>query len=449
MIALHYLFYNEFFNILSLFAIPVSLIRRLWYRGMLRLGPEAALFLMHKVLVLKGFLHRERRGLYSPEVLQKLRPRPSIWFHAASVGEVRVALTLLREMKKIYPHHGFVVSTATPQGRAVASQAYDVDAAFLAPLDLPWVVRRTVEIIKPCLFLVAETELWPNLLKEVKRKGIPVILFNGRISQRSYRFYRPLRFFFKGVLKNFDALCLKSSTDRERMVSLGASPQSIHVTGDLKFHQIAPPAKIEEKRLRQELRLPKNAPVFIAGSTHEEEEAMILQIFNELKVDFPHLILILAPRHLQRISRMEGLMRSKGVRWVRRTMIDEGNRPEEIILLDTVGELAALYGLGTAIFVGGSFCQIGGHNILEVLAHGKGVIFGPHMENFSEIARLVVERGAGIQVRTPHELKEALGKVIADHSLSKKMGDKGLSLLTEHQGALERTLKIVKAFFKG
>lgn len=232
------------------------------------------------------------------------------------------------------------------------------------------------------------------------------------------------------------------------MANLGAPPNAIHVTGDIKFHHIAPPTKIEKKRLQGALRLPKDAPILIAGSTHEGEEAIILHIFKELKVDFPQLILILAPRHLKRVARVEGLLKSQGFRWMKRTMLDDGRRPEEIILLDTVGELAVLYGLGTAIFVGGSFCPVGGHNIVEVWAHGKGVIFGPHMENVSEIARLAVENGAGIQVGTPDELKEVLGKVIADPSLSTKMGDKGLALLKEQQGALEKTLKIVKEFFK-
>jgi 3-deoxy-D-manno-octulosonic-acid transferase len=427
-IALSYLFYNVVFIILSVFAIPVSLL---------------------KILLTKGSFHKERWGLYPPKILRKVGKKPSVWFHAASVGEVKVALSLLIEMRKIYPHHGFVISTTTPQGRAIASQAFGVDAALLAPLDLPWIVRKSIRFIKPRLFLVAETELWPNLLREVKREGIPVALFNGRISRRSYRFYHPLRFFFGDVLKNFDVLCLKSSADRERMVKLGAAPNAIHVTGDIKFHQMAASPKARGGRLRQELRLSKREIVLIAGSTHEGEEGMILHIFRELKIDFPQLILILAPRHLQRISRVEGLLRSQGVRWVRRTMIDEGHRPQEVILLDTVGELAALYGLGTAIFVGGSFCRVGGHNILEVVAHGKGVIFGPHMENFSEIAQLVTERGAGIQAKTPEELKEAVGRLIADSSLGKKMGGRGLDLIKEHQGALERTLKIVRKCFEG
>ncbi|OGP54755.1 MAG: hypothetical protein A2Y65_08650 [Deltaproteobacteria bacterium RBG_13_52_11] len=428
MIELSYLFYNFVLIILSFFAIPFSLL---------------------KILISKGSLHGERWGFYPPGLVKKKRKGLTIWFHAASVGEVRVALSLLAVMKRAYPHHGFMISTTTPQGRAIASQAQGVDAALLAPLDLSWVVRRAVKLIKPCLFLVAETELWPNLLREVKRKGIPVILFNGRISRKSYRFYLPLRFFFRGVLKNFDALCLKSSADRERMISLGASPNAIHVTGDIKFHQIAPPAETEAKRLRRELRLPQDAPVLIAGSTHEGEEEMILQIFKALKVDWPRLILILAPRHLQRIPRVEGLLGSQGVRWVKRTMISDERRPEEVILLDTVGELAAIYGVGTAIFVGGSFCRVGGHNILEVLAHGKGVIFGPHMENISDVAQLVVEKGAGMQVRTPDELRDGLRSIIVDASFRERMGERGIAFLQEHQGALERTMRIVGELYKG
>ncbi len=427
MIAFSYLFYNLIFLFFSFFFIPFSLL---------------------KILLYKESVHRERWGFYSPAVLRQLGKKPHIWFHAASVGEVAIALSLLTQMKRMYPRHGFVISTTTPQGRAVASRAQGVDAALLAPLDLPCIVRRAMKYIRPSILLVVETELWPNLLRGVKRADIPIILFNGRISQRSYRFYLPLRFFFRGVLKNFAALCLKSNADRKRMVSLGADPGAIHVTGDIKFHQIVQPSEIAGTRLRRELRLATDVPVLIAGSTHEGEEALLLQVFKELRLDLPQLILLLAPRHLQRIPRVEKVLGSQGVRWVKRTMIDKKSRAEEVILLDTVGELAALYGLGTAIFVGGSFARIGGHNILEVLAHGKGVIFGPHMENFREIARLVVERGAGIQVRTPEELTKALGRLIMNPSLSKEMGKKGLALLREHQGALEKTVKIVKKFFK-
>ena len=428
MIALSYFFYNLVFIILSFFALPASLL---------------------KILLARGSFHGERWGVYPPEVLQKLRRKPMIWFHAASVGEVRVALSLLREMKKAYPRHGFVISATTPHGRALASQAHGVDIAILAPLDQPWVVKKVVKLIGPRLLLVAETELWPNLLKKVKKKGVPIILFNGRVSRRSYRLYHLLRFFFKDVLNNFDALCLKSSIDRDRMMHLGASPSAVHVIGDIKFHQVFDAAEADSKRLRQDLRLSREETILIAGSTHEGEEEIILQVFKELQVDFPQLILILAPRHLQRIPRVEGLLESQGVRWVRRTMLSEKRRPEKVILLDTLGELAVLYGLGTAIFVGGSFGRVGGHNLLEVLAHGKGVIFGPHMENVREIAQLVVEGGAGIQVSTPDELKEAARRLIADPALRKEMGIKSLALLHEQQGALERTMKIVKEIFTG
>ncbi len=423
-----YLFYNVIFTLLFLCTFP---------------------FFVIKDILSKDDVRRERWGLYHQGFLKKVTEKPSIWFHAASVGEVVVARPLLREMRKLYPRHGFVVSTTTLQGREIASQAPEVDATVLAPLDLPWIVRRAVEVIRPHIFLVAETELWPNLLREVKRQGIPIILFNGRISRRSYRFYRFLRFFFQGVVKNFDLVCLKSNADRERMVSLGVPPQVVYVTGDLKFHQLSTPVEAEGERLGWELRIPDGNPVLIAGSTHEGEEGMVLGLFKELKVDFPRLILILAPRHLQRIPRVEKLLESQGVRWLKRTMIDDERRPEEVILLDTIGELAAIYGLGTAIFVGGSFCKVGGHNVLEVLAHGRGVVFGPHMENFSEVAHLIVEKGAGVQARTPAELMEALRRFIDDPHFRQETGDRGLSLLREGRGALERTMEVVGGFLKG
>lgn len=427
MTRLGYLFYTFAIIILSLFVFPFSLL---------------------KILLSKKDIHKERWGLYSREFVKKVKEKPHIWFHAASVGEVKVTLLLLGEMRKIYPHHGLLISTTTPHGREIASQDKTVDAAILAPLDLSWIVRKAVKLINPIALLVAETELWPNLLREVNRRRIPIILFNGRISRQSYRFYRLLRFFFQGVLRNFDVLCLKSGADQERMIGLGADPHAIRVTGDLKFHQLLTSPTNEVERLRQELNLSKGAPVFVAGSTHEGEETMVLQIFKELKIDFSQLVLILAPRHLQRIPRLEGLLDSQGVRWVKRTMMDGERQPEEVILLDTIGQLAAIYGLGTVIFVGGSFCKVGGHNILEVLAHGKGVIFGPHMENFIEIAQLVLEKGAGEQVRTPDELKEVLRRLLNDPPLRQEMGERGISLLRGHQGALERTMQIVEAVLK-
>jgi len=427
-VTLGYLFYNCVIIVLALCALPFSLL---------------------KILCSKGTLHGERWGVYAPAFLRQRGRRPTIWLHAASVGEVRVALLLLPQVKKAYPRHRFVISTTTTQGRAVAAQAEGIDAAFLAPLDLPWIVRRAMKRIQPRLLLVAETELWPNLLKEVRRGGIPLILFNGRISRKSFRFYLPLRFFFRGVVRNFDALCLKSDADKERMIRLGALPQTIQVTGDIKFHQLAPVVATEGRRLRRELRLPADAPVLIAGSTHEGEEELVIGIFKELRAKFPRLMVILAPRHLQRVPRLEGLLRAQGVRWVKRTMISDKHRPEEVIVLDTVGELTAVYEAGTAIFVGGSFSKVGGHNILEVLALGKGVIFGPHVENIRDVARLVVDREAGMQAKTPDEFREAVQRLLIDSRLREQMGRRGLAFIREQQGAVEKTMKIIKASYKG
>jgi 3-deoxy-D-manno-octulosonic-acid transferase len=427
-ITLGYLFYNSVIFILALCAVPFSFL---------------------KILCSKGTLHGERWGVYAPAFLRERGQRPTIWLHAASVGEVRVALLLLPQVKKAYPRHRFVISTTTTQGRAVAARAEGVDAAFLAPLDLPLIVRRAMKRINPCLLLVAETELWPNLLKEVKRNGIPLILFNGRISRKSFRFYLPLRFFFGGVVRNFDALCLKSDVDKERMTRLGAPPQTIRVTGDIKFHHATPVVATRSKQVRRQLRLPADVPVLIAGSTHEGEEDLAIEIFKKLRAEFPRLMMILAPRHVQRVLRVEGLLKVRGVRWVKRTMINDNRRPEEVIVLDTIGELTAVYEVGTAIFVGGSFSKVGGHNIVEVLALGKAVIFGPHVESIRDVARLAVEWGAGIQVQTPDEFEEAVRRLLHDSRLREGMGRRGLAFVRNQQGAVEKTMKVIKAWYKG
>lgn len=403
-------------------------------------------FFLSKFLLREKGIHQERWASYSHEILRKIEGRPLVWFHAASVGEARVVLPLLEALRNLYPSHRFLVSTATPQGREIASQFPGVDVAILAPLDLPWVVSRAVKTIAPSVFLVAETELWPNLLRAMKRDGVPTMLFNGRISRRSYRMYRLLRFFFKDVLKNFDALCVRSAPDRDRLLSLGAEPETTHVVGDLKFHQMGNVSRVRRQReeLKATLQLPEKSPILIAGSTHEGEEEIVLQVYKDLKLNFPGLVLILAPRHVQRFSRVEALLKSQGVGWVRRSKIGTEAGSKEVVLLDSIGELAAVYGLGTAIFVGGSFGKVGGHNIMEVFAQGKGVVFGPDMENFSEIARLAVETGAGIQVTDATELREALRRLLNSPDLQRKMGKAGTAFVALHQGALEKTVEAVK-----
>lgn len=398
------------------------------------------------IFIFSRGLHRERWGFFPRGALDRIGQRPSIWLHAASVGEVRLALTLLNPLAEAFTKFPFVISTTTIQGRSIAASDPRVAAAILAPLDLPWIIRRVIRRIRPKTLLVAETELWPNLLRISHSQGIPIILFNGRISARSIRSYRLLRPFFQRVLANIDLFCVKSPLDRERFLYLGAKAERLHVTGDIKFHQVFMPTKAAVREMGEKLYLPPDTPILIAGSTHEGEEEMILGVFRGLRTEFPDLLLILAPRHLKRIPKVERILKAEGFSWVRRTSLGTVDHPFEVILLDTIGELPLIYGLGRAIFVGGSFCHVGGHNILEVLAHGKGVVFGPHMENFQEVAALAIAHGAGIQVSTQEELQEALRRLLADPVRNRDMGERGLDILKAQQGALQKTIKAIRDY---
>jgi 3-deoxy-D-manno-octulosonic-acid transferase len=411
----------------------------------------AAPWLLPKYMLRERGIHRERWGTYPPTVGRALASERVIWIHAASVGEVGVTVPLVRALRDHHPSYTVFLSTTTPQGRGIAAHIPGVEAAVLAPVDLPWVVARVLRSVHPTIVLVAETELWPNLLRTVRAGGIPVILFNGRISARSYRRYRFVRFLFRQVLRQFSALCVKSCVDRDRMVDLGADPADVYVTGDLKFHQSANAGhnRTEKFDLRAVLKLPRAAPIMIAGSTHAGEEQVVIRVFKELRRSMHELVLILAPRHLHRISEVEHILQAEGLTWVRRSTVSQAREVDVVLLLDTVGELAEVYAVGDAIFVGGSFCDVGGHNILEVLAHGKGVVFGPKMENFAEAARATVEAGAGIQVTSPDELMDALLTMLTDTVRSHEMGSRGRELVLQHQGALQTTVDVIARFMPG
>lgn len=366
--------------------------------------------------------------------------RPFLWFHAASVGEVLLTLKLANELR---PSVGgtILITTMTPQGLKVASEGADL--ALFAPLDLGWVVRRFLDQLRPKALLVAETELWPNLVGRTHREGVPTVLFNGRISPRSFGRFMAFRPLFRRVLRSFDLVLARSPEDGQRLLQLGASRERLKVVGDLKLYQGQGPLSIEErKRLREELALPQGSKLLVAGSTHPGEEESLLRAFRALRRDFPELLLLLAPRHVERSAEVEALARSFGFRTARRSRIVGG---WEVLVMDTVGELRRLYGLADVAFVGGSLVEgVGGHNILEVIAHGKVVLFGPHTENLASIAKRVLEVGAGIEVRNTRELVETCRHLLLDPSEGSERGSRGLELLKEGEGAMRRTVEAIR-----
>ncbi len=379
--------------------------------------------------------------------------RGPIWVHAASVGEVFCSIPLLKKIKKQFPHSRIVFTTITSTGNEAAkTHVSEADRVFFLPIDHPLIMRRAVEKIHPSLLLIAETELWPNLLRSCGKKGIPVVLFNGRISQRSFRRYFRFKFFFKECLKYISLFLMQTEEDRKRIVEIGGESQRTRTAGNLKFDQTFPSFTQEALvRIRKTLGLRGTEKILIAGSTHSGEEEILVSLYKELKEMTPPLVLILAPRHLERLEEVEGILRKESLSWARRTSLspDAGQSdPEhpEVILLDTMGELMSIYSLGTLVFVGGSLVPIGGHNPLEPLFFHKCVLFGPYMFNFQEIATRLIEDGGAIQVSGKEDLFSQLKRLLFDEVARKEAGEKGHRFLRKHQGATERMFEEIRPF---
>jgi 3-deoxy-D-manno-octulosonic-acid transferase len=371
-----------------------------------------------------------------------------IWYHAVSVGEVMASLPLIRLIMENFPERPLRLSTVTATGQATARARVRGSAqTFYFPYDLPWIMDRAIHRLRPRLFITTETEIWPNCVWRLRRYGIPVVLVNGRISDRSFRWYRRFRLLFRRVLGDFDLLCMQSQEMAARARTIGAKEDRICVTGNLKFDQELPDP-VDQRAWRRRLRIGDEEPTVIAGSTHPGEEEIILRVFGRLATRHRELKLILAPRAPERFEEVEGLIAKTGFSVVRRSRIEKmgSGDSHRVILLDTIGELSQIYGIGHVAFVGGSLIAHGGHNPLEVAAHGRVVLFGSHMENFRDIGSLMIEGGGAMEVAHEAALETALGELLADPRRGAEMGQNALRTLISHRGAADRTLTAIRPF---
>ena len=377
----------------------------------------------------------------------------SIWVHASSVGEVFCSIPVLKRLKKESPQAKIVLTTMTSTGNKTAKTSLpEGDKVLFVPIDHPWIVQRTIKKIRPSILLIAETELWPNLLRLCGNKRIPIILFNGRISQKSFPRYVFFKFFFRECLRYISLFLMQTEEDRTRIIEIGADPQKTRVVGNLKFDQTFPDFSGEAiDKMAKALGFHGKEEVFIAGSTHSGEEEIFISLLKELKKMNPHVVLILAPRHLERLDEVEKILKKESVSWVRKSSLPSGaggldQKPSDVILLDTMGELMTVYGLGTLVFVGGSLVPIGGHNPLEPLFHKKCVLFGPHMFNFLEISQRLIEAGGAVQVSGKEELSSQLRRLLLDERARKELGERGYQFLKKHQGATERMFEEIRPY---
>lgn len=391
---------------------------------------------------------RERLGIYEADRLVPLAGREVIWVHAVSVGETRAAVPLLRALKAAYPQRALVLSNVTETGHAIAGGIKEVDLCLFFPFDLSCVVRRVLAQVRPSLIVIVETEIWPNFVRLSHRAGIPVLLVNGRISDRSYPRYRRARWLLRPILEEFSAFCMQSEQDADRIRGMGAPPGRVEVTRNLKFDmQTSVPDPEESIALRRSLRLPAASAIWVAGSTHAGEEEIVVDVYRRLVADGRDLVLVLVPRHPERCRGVSEMLSAQGVKYLLRTATKDASQPlapGEVLLVDTLGEMLKLYATSDFVFVGGSFVPVGGHNVLEASLLKKPVLFGKYMHNFKEISQLLLDAGGGVQVADADALIAALEEFLDNREAAWRMGERGYSLLAANAGATEHTMAVIR-----
>jgi len=393
---------------------------------------------------------RQRLG-YLP-VSFNLDGDESIWIHAVSVGEVLTARALLPQLRERYPRLRLFLSTTTITGQQIAKNNLQyVDEVFYLPFDLGFTVKRTLRLVKPRLFVMMETEIWPNLLRACRREGVKTVLVNGRISSRSYPRYRLARGFFRRVLANVDRFCMQSEESARRIVEIGADPERVVVTGSLKFDSLqidGPAFDRGRNRVLRYFRIGSARPVIVAASTHRGEEETVLEAYQRIRARVPNVMLIIAPRKPERFAEVEALAKRHGWHVARRTELPVDSEPrQDVVILDVIGELAQLYQVATAVFVGGSLVDQGGHNIIEPAVFGKAIVFGPYMQNFAEIARAFLEHDAAIQIRFARELEHALLALLKDPVRRASLGAAARALVEANRGARAKTMNAIAKVF--
>lgn len=367
---------------------------------------------------------------------------PTLWIHGASVGEVNLARPLIQRLRKDHPGLSFHVTTLTMAGRENAENSFPDARVSYYPLDLSGSVRRALRRIRPAGVVLIELEVWPNFVRRCAKEGVPVVVVNGRMSERSFRRYRRLKGLFGPVFRSLGAVGAQSEGVAERMREFGVAPV---VTGNLKYDAaLGFDGAAAEREWRERLGL-GDAPVLVAGSTHDPEERIVADTYRRLRERVPGLRLVVAPRHLERVPEVEKVVEAAGLRCYKRSQIVPGGPADGVVLLDTVGELARVYSVATAVFIGGTFCSRGGQNMLEPAALGKPILSGPSLSNFEEIARVLVEAGGMAVLDNPIDLARAAGELLGDPARARRIGEKSLEAVRAGRGAIEASVDLIES----
>ncbi len=414
------LIYDLFFIIFSIFYIPYLLVKRKAHRDFFQ-----------KL----GFLPREVTILSNP-----------VWIHAVSVGEAALAAKLAADIKCKFKDTPVIVSTTTQTGNNMIRKLANgnVDAVFYYPIDMRMVTARVVRLLKPRLYVMVETELWPNLLEELYSKDVPVVIANGRISDGSFENYKKIRFVTRRILKGISCFCMQSDRDAERIQELGASSEKVFVTGNMKFDE-KDPVPFDAVPGRERWGFNANDEIVVAGSTHCPEENEIIDIYKDLKADRKNLKLVLAPRHIERAEAIKIHVEKEGLkcRCLSGSAEDTGY---DVLLVDTIGHLKDIYGIATVVFIGGSLVKKGGQNPIEAARWGKAVVFGPHMFNFREVSDIFLEHNAAFRVKDKRHLKDLTEELLNDPEKRDRAAEGARKVIEENTGAVSVTIEKVEEY---
>ncbi len=370
-----------------------------------------------------------------------------VWFHAVSVGEVTLLPGLVEEFRKRRPEWEFVVSTSTATGMAIARKRFPGGTVFYCPFDFSWAVRAALRRIRPDLLVLAELELWPNLISLAEEAGIPVCVVNGRLSVSSFRGYRRIRPFAARVLRKMRLIAVQDETYAERFRDLGAPAEAVVVTGSMKFDGAATDrANPATEALRRTAGFSNDDIVFLAGSTQEGEESAALGVFARLGEEHRRLRLVLVPRHPERFEAVARLLERSGMPWSRRSGLTGGAKAQRILLVDTIGELGAWWGTADIAFVGGSFGNRGGQNMIEPAAYGAAVSFGPNTRNFRDIVDTMLRAKAAVVVADAAELEMFVRRCLEEPENAAELGRRAQALVRRQSGAMERTVELLENF---
>ncbi|HUK25933.1 MAG TPA: 3-deoxy-D-manno-octulosonic acid transferase [Terriglobales bacterium] len=376
----------------------------------------------------------------------RLRPsgQPVIWIHAVSVGEALAVSGLVAKIKRRWPQHRVLVSTTTDTGQKLARRRFGEDNVFYFPLDFGFAVRPYLRALRPELIVIAETEFWPNFLRLAAESGARIAVANGRISDRSERGYLRWRVFLRRILRRVDIFLAQSEEDRRRLVAIGAEAGRVRVSGNLKFDATLPPEPAIVGRLRQALQQEEAGPVLVCGSTADGEEQVLAESFAEVLASYPRAVMLLAPRHPERFSGVAQTLMQSGTPFMLRSHWNGEALAGKILLVDSIGELASLYGLGDLAFVGGSLVPRGGHNILEPALHGLPIVVGPHTENFRDVVGLFQRKDA-VRVAEVGKLARIFLGLLADKSEREGLGRRAAETAAAEKGATQITMQALEA----